>query len=182
MVKPLDRIGDEERAIVVERSATGYRVEALTTFGPSLEPTLRQLLELMLPGVPTTIDLAAFVDQHVDTPLGRGDRPSGSPGPRELFVSGVESLAERGFLGLSRQEQRALISRMRAGQADEELGLPAKVFIDRLLDKALMGYLAHPATWTRIGFNGPAYPDGYAWIGPSEVVARHRQDPGWDKL
>jgi hypothetical protein len=74
------------------------------------------------------------------------------------------------------------LSRMRAGQADEELGLPAKVFIDRLLDKALMGYLAHPETWDRIGFNGPAYPEGYAWIGPSSVVARHRQDPGWDKL
>jgi hypothetical protein len=51
-----------------------------------------------------------------------------------------------------------------------------------LLDKALAGYLAHPDTWARIGFNGPAYPEGYAWIGTAEVVARHDGKPGWDRL
>jgi hypothetical protein len=75
-----------------------------------------------------------------------------------------------------------LIGRMRNGDADDELGMPAKDFIDRLLDKALAGYLAHPDTWTRIGFTGPAYPEGYAWIGPAEVIARHARKPGWDRL
>jgi hypothetical protein len=72
--------------------------------------------------------------------------------------------------------------RMRNGDADTELGLPAKEFVDRLLDKALAGYLAHPDTWIRIGFTGPAYPEGYAWIGPAEALARHERKPGWDKL
>jgi hypothetical protein len=79
-------------------------------------------------------------------------------------------------------DQRGLVTRMRNGTADEELGVPAKAFVDRLLDRALTGYLAHPDTWVRIGFAGPAYPEGYAWIGPAEAVARHQREPGWDLL
>jgi hypothetical protein len=75
-----------------------------------------------------------------------------------------------------------MIGRMRRGEADDELGLPAKLFIDRLLDKALTGYLAHPDTWVRVGFHGPAYPVGYAWIGPAAAKARHDQKRGWESL
>jgi hypothetical protein len=71
---------------------------------------------------------------------------------------------------------------MRRGQADEELGLPVREFIDRLLVKALAGYLAHPDTWERIGFNGPAYPNGYAWINPTAVARRHQGFPGASRL
>jgi len=181
MVKPLDRIGDAERAVIAERTATGYAVPALEHFADT-EDVLRALLERLLPGLPATIDLAAFVDSHTGQAMGRGDRRPGTPPEPELFTAGLQVLADTGFADRSEDDQRTLIGRMRNGAADTELGMPAKDFIDRLLDKALAGYLAHPDTWIRIGFTGPAYPEGYAWIGPAEAIARRDKKPGWDRL
>jgi len=181
MMKPLDRMGDRERAVIEERSATGYAVAELTHFAEH-EDVLRALLDQPLPGVPANIDLVAFVDSHTGQAMGRGDRPPGVPAEPELFAAGLAALADTGFAEWADDEQRLLIGRMRRGEADDELGVAAKDFVDRLLDKSLAGYLAHPDTWIRIGFTGPAYPEGYAWIGPAEVVARHRKAAGWDKL
>jgi hypothetical protein len=182
VVKPLDRIGERERGVVEERRKRGYTHGPLTRFPGELEVVLRVLLAQLLPGVPTHIDLAAFVDAHTGNPLGRGDREAGTPPEPELFDGGLRSLATAEFVDLTQRQQRDLIKRMRRGEADDQLAFPAKAFIDRLLDKALTGYLAHPDIWERIGFNGPAYPEGYAWIGPVEVVARHDRKPGWDRL
>jgi hypothetical protein len=181
VVKPLDRIGDRERAVIDERTAAGYGTPALEHFADTAG-VLRVLLERLLPGVPANIDLASFVDSHAGKAMGRGDRRQGLPPVPELFAAGLVALAGRGFVNQSEDDQRALIGRMRRGEADDELGVPAKDFVDRLLDKALAGYLAHPDTWIRIGFTGPAYPEGYAWIGGAEAIARHDKKPGWDKL
>jgi hypothetical protein len=181
-VKRLDDLGPKERAVIEERRRTGYRREALDRYGGALEPELRALVTRVLPGVPGSIDLAAFVDAHADDPIGRGDRSPGLPPIAELFRLGLQALADLGFAHLPAEEQDRLISRMRRGQADAELGLPAKEFVDRLLVKALAGYLAHPDTWERIGFNGPAYPNGYAWINPTAVARRHEGFPGASRL
>ena len=157
-------------------------MERLTALGGSLEPHLRALLTRLLPDTSAELDLAAFVDSHVDHPLGRGSRSPGVPPPLELARTGLEALAERGFAALPETEQDALIGRMRRGEADGELGIPAKDFVDRLLLLALAGYLAHPATWERIGFNGPAYPGGYAWISRGAVARRHEEAFGADRL
>lgn len=176
-MKPIARIGRPERHVVRQRldhTASG----ALERFDADLEPVLRTLLDRLLPGVPSTIDLAAFVNAHLDQPLGRGDRPAGLPPVDELILQGVRAFADNSFLDMTEHEQRDAIARMRHG----ELGPETKQFVDRLLDKALMGYLSHPDTWIRIGFHGPAYPDGYAWIDVAEVAARHDRKRGWDKL
>ena len=180
-MKPLERLGDRERQIVTERRRDGY---GLGPFGQLAEheEVLRAVLDVLLPGVPAEIDLAAFVDANTGRPLGRGDRPEGSPPEPDLFNAGLGALSRAGFKDMTTEDRRGLIGRMRRGEADTELGAPAKLFIDRLLDKALTGYLAHPDTWERIGFQGPAYPEGYAWIGPAEVVARHDRKPGWQSL
>ena len=162
-MKPLDRVGDRERAVIEERTATGYGAAELTHFA-EYEAVLRALVDRLLPGVPVNIDLVAFVDTHTGRAMGRGDRPPGVPPEPELFAAGLTALAAAGFADRAEGEQRDLIGRMRRGEADDELGLPAKDFVDRMLDKALAGYLAHPDTWIRIGFGGPAYPEGYAWI------------------
>jgi hypothetical protein len=180
-VKRLDSLGKRERAIVEERLRSGYRRD-LTRLGGALEPHLRALVARLLPGVDADLDLAAFVDAHLDHRLGRGDRAPGVPPVPELLRKGLQALADRGFAELSDAEQDALVTRMRRGEADEALGLPAKHFVDRLLILALAGYLAHPTTWERIGFNGPAYPDGYAWISSPAVAKRHARAPGADRL
>ncbi|MDQ3672164.1 MAG: gluconate 2-dehydrogenase subunit 3 family protein [Actinomycetota bacterium] len=152
-------------------------------FGGTLEAELRALVDRLLPGAPGSFDLAAFVDAHADDPIGRGDRAApGLPSSPELLRSGLQALADRGFAGTAAEEQDRLISRMRRGEADEELGLPAKEFVDRLLVKALAGYLAHPDTWERIGFHGPSYPEGYSWIGRTGAARRHEGFPGASRL
>jgi hypothetical protein len=181
-VKKLETLGRKERAIVEERRRSGYRLERLSRFGGDLEPHLRALVDRLLPGIDADFDLAAFVDAHAEHRIGRGDRAPGVPPIPELLRQGLEALAERRFAALSEGEQDALIGRMRRGEADGDLGLPAKEFVDRLLVHALAGYLSHPDTWERIGFNGPAYPDGYAWIAPWAVARRHEGFLGADRL
>ena len=181
-MKRLDTLGPKERVIIAERRRSGYRKPALERFGGDLEPPLRALVARLVPGVADSIDLAAFVDTHADDPLGRGDRERAAPPTVELFRLGLEALAARGFAAMNETEQKELIRALRHGELHQELGLPAKEFVDRLLWKTLAGYLAHPDTWERIGFNGPAYPEGYAWIGTKAVVARHRGRRGAGRL
>lgn len=181
-MKRLHTLGERERAVVEERRRTGYRVEQLSALGGELEEHLRALLDRLLPGAGDELDLAAFVDANLDHRLGRGSRAPGVPAGRELVRIGVEALARLGFAGLQEVEQDALVGHMRRGDADGELGIPAKAFVDRVLLLALAGYLAHPATWERIGFHGPAYPDGYAWISRGAVARRHEGFVGADRL
>lgn len=181
-MKELESLGERERVIVEERRRTGYRTERLTRFGGDVEPHLRALLARLLPGVDEEIDLAAFVDTHAEHRLGRGDRAPGVPPIPDLLAEGLEALATGGFADKSAKEQDTHIKRMRRGKADDELGLPAQEFVDRLLLLALAGYLAHPDTWERIGFNGPAYPEGYAWISRPAVARRHEGFVGAGRL
>jgi Gluconate 2-dehydrogenase subunit 3 len=181
-MKALDSLGEKERALVEERRRTGYRVQQLTRFGGELEPELRTLLERLLPGIEIDIDLAGFVDTHSEHTLGRGNRAPGEPPAPQLLRQGLEALARRRFADAPESEQDALIRHMRRGEADTALGLPAKAFIDRLLLLALAGYLSHPDTWERIGFNGPAFPEGYAWISPWAVARRHEDFAGAGRL
>jgi hypothetical protein len=180
-VKAREQLGPKELQVIEERRRNGYRRETLENFA-EVEEELRALIARLLPGVPEAIDLAGFVDAHADDPIGRGDRSPGLPPIPDLFRLGLSALRASGFARLPTEEQDRLIGRMRRGQADEELGLPAKEFVDRLLVKALSGYLAHPDTWDRIGFNGPAYPNGYAWITPTAVARRHEGFPGASRL
>jgi hypothetical protein len=92
------------------------------------------------------------------------------------------ALQARAFDQLDDAAKDELIRRMRHGEADEELGFAAKDFIDRLLTLACAGYLAHPDGWERIGFNGPAYPDGYAWISRGATARRHQGFVGSGRL
>jgi hypothetical protein len=183
-VRPVERLGAEEQAVVKDRQAHRYgNGRALRTFGGPLEAPLRALLDVLLPGAPPRIDLAAFVDANADVALGRGDRRPGMPAAPELFLTGLIALADARFEHLPRSEQTEIVSGMRRTQG--AVGLDAKLakeFVDRLLEKALAGYLAHPDTWQRIGFGGPSYPDGYAWIGLEEATARRARAAGWDRL
>ena len=179
-MKTRHTLGERERAVVDSRRKTGYRVERLRF--ADTEPVLRALVERLLPGVPETIDVAAFVDSHADHSLGRGDRKQGRPPNEELLRQGLATLQARGFAALAEVAQEELIRRMRHGEADEELGFAAKDFIDRLLTLACAGYLAHPDGWERIGFNGPAYPEGYAWISRGATPRRHEGFAGSGRL
>jgi hypothetical protein len=172
-VKKLDTLGQRERAVIEERRRSGYQAEQLRF--AEFEPILRALVDRLLPGTPETIDLA----EHS---LGRGDRMAGVPAVPELLRQGLAALDALAFAALDDQAQDALIGRLRRGEADDELGFAAKEFIDRLLVLACAGYLAHPDGWERIGFNGPAYPEGYAWISRGATARRHEGFAGAGRL
>ncbi len=180
-MKAREQLGAKELQVIEERRRSGYRRETLEHFA-AFELELRSLIARLLPGVPDEVDLTGFVDAHAEDPIGRGDRSPGLPPAPDLFRLGLNALRDLGFSALPAEEQDGLIARMRRGQADEELGLPAKEFVDRLLVKALAGYLAHPDTWERIGFNGPAYPEGYAWISRGATARRHEGFAGSGRL
>ena len=95
-MKRLDALGAKERAIVEERRRTGYRVDRLAQLGGELEPELRALVSRLVPGVEGHLDLAAFVDTHLEHSLGRGDRarPAGSRARRRLSRSATVRPAE----------------------------------------------------------------------------------------
>lgn len=177
-MKPRDRIGDVEREVIDVRVGRPRRTGALQHFPGAAGDTLRAMLGHLLPGADAVVDLAAFVDEHLDDPLGRGDRRAGMPPTSQLLADGVRAYADNSFLDMTDEEQRDVIGRLRRG----ELGDEGKELVDRLLAKALHGYLSHPDVWERIGFNGPAYPEGYAWIDVAEVAARHEQKRGWERL
>jgi hypothetical protein len=168
-VKKLETLGRRERAVIDERRS-GYG--AVARFA-AYEATLRALVGRLLPDLPATIDVAAFVDGHADHTLGRGDRKAGLPPVPDLLEQGLRALTRCGFADSAAADQDALIGRLRRGEADDEFGFAAKEFIDRLLVLACAGYLAHPDAWERIGFNGPAYPEGYAWISKGAAARRH---------
>jgi Gluconate 2-dehydrogenase subunit 3 len=180
-VKKPETLGKRERAVISERRQSGYRVARLDRFA-EFEPTLRALIARLLPGTPETIDLAAFVDSHAAHSLGRGDRKPGLPPAPDLLREGLSALAKLGFATLEVTAQDALIGQMRRGEADEQLALDAKEFIDRLLVLTCAGYLAHPDAWERIGFNGPSYPEGYAWISKGATARRHEGFAGAGRL
>ena len=177
-MKKLETLGRRERAVIDERRG-GYG--AVARFA-AYEATLRALIGRLLPDVPAEIDLAAFVDGHADDTLGRGDRKAGLPPVADLLEQGLQTLAADGFPDLDAADQDELIGRMRRGAADDALGFAAKEFIDRLLVLACAGYLAHPDAWERIGFNGPAYPEGYAWISKGAAARRHDDFVGAGRL
>ncbi|MDQ3823833.1 MAG: gluconate 2-dehydrogenase subunit 3 family protein [Actinomycetota bacterium] len=168
-MKKLETLGRCERAVIDERRV-GYG--AVARFA-AYEATLRALVGRLLPDVRASIDVAAFVDGHADHTLGRGDRKAGLPPVADLLEQGLQALTKRGFADSDAAEQDALIGRLRRGEADDALGFAAKEFVDRLLVLACAGYLAHPDAWERIGFNGPAYPEGYAWISKGAAARRH---------
>jgi len=183
-VRPVDRLGEAERSVVEKRRSQRYGDgRPLRTFGGPLEAPLRALIDVLLPGVAPRIDLAAFVDANAAVALGRGDRRPGVPAAPELFIVGLTALADARFEYLARDEQAEIVSAMRRNHGFATLDRRvAKEFVDRVLEKALAGWLAHPDTWQRIGFGGPSYPDGYAWIGLREAAARRAHAAGWDRL
>jgi hypothetical protein len=135
------------------------------------------------------IDLVGFIDWSVGRPLGRGDRRAGMPDELTLFHLGLEGLdqsamSEHGatFESLDASQRDLILHAVQRGAAAGEIWerIPSSLFFERFYSKALHGYFAHPRVWARIGFMGPAYPEGYLWLAADEVRMRHERRAGWD--
>jgi gluconate 2-dehydrogenase gamma chain len=182
---------DSVEAHVVEQRLQGnFSRPQLEHFSPGEAALMRAVLKRLIPE-DEGVDLAGFMDAYVEQPLGRGDRRPGMPGELELYKLGLQGIDQAAtemhgaaFGALSEEEQDAVLSAVSNGSAPGAIfrEIPGDYFFERFYGKALHGYFAHPRVWMRIGFPGPAYPEGYGWLGKGETRMRHERQIGWDTL
>lgn len=181
---------DKVKLLVKARMEGNFRREHLQQYTPDEAATMRAMLARLIPQE-EGIDLVGFIDTVTGDPLGRGDKKPGLPEELEFFRLGLQGLNDEAqarhgqrFEVLTVEQQDEIL---RAVRGNAVLGgvwdkIPADKFFVKLYSKALHGYFAHPKAWMRIGFYGPSYPEGYAWLGAGEVRQRHERAAGWDRL
>lgn len=115
--------------------------------------------------------IAAMIDQKLRSGKGDGYRDARLPEQGEAWRKGLaaidaEARHEGGkpFCQLAEEQQRALLLKVQKGDVASPAweGLSPKLFFaKRLLHDIAAAYFAHPASWSEIGFGGPASPRGY---------------------
>ncbi|MHB0913746.1 MAG: gluconate 2-dehydrogenase subunit 3 family protein [Armatimonadota bacterium] len=169
-----------ERGIVEERLSTNYRRDEYAFLTPHEAEVLGAMLDRLLPqDFEEKIDLVGFMDWAIPKPLGYGHRVEGTPDSARLFRDGLAGVEEtvdgiypgRHFTELADEEKDEVLRAV-------EQGASSAHFFQELMQKAVAGYCAHPRVWMRIGFYGPAYPEGYVWVSRREVEARYAENPG----
>jgi len=180
----------QERAIYDQRMADNFTRETIEHFTEAEVALLRAVLARLIPQ-DEGVDLVGFIDAYLDNPLGRGDRRPGIPEARELFQLGLQGIDQvsqelhgRAFRDADQEQQDTVLRAVSNGSAPGAIfkEIPSDYFFERLYSKALHGYFAHPRVWMRIGFPGPAYPEGYVWVNKGETRRRHERGIGWDTL
>lgn len=115
--------------------------------------------------------IAAMIDQKLNSGKGDGYRDARLPAQGDAWRKGLaaidaEAALEGGkpFCELGQEQQRAVLRKVQKGEVASPAweGLPAQLFFaKRLLHDIVTAYYAHPASWSEIGFGGPASPRGY---------------------
>ncbi len=189
--KRIDRLAWTERRVVEERLRTNYRRERYQFVTEGEAALLQAVLDRIIPQDEgeDKIDLVGFLDWAIPLPLGYGDRPERVPDDPTIFREGLRGVAQtargmfagRSFQQLSDGDKDRVLRAVQEGRAEGGVWqrIPGPVFFRKLMVKALNGYCAHPKVWARIGFYGPAYPEGYVWISRHEVEARRARKPGY---
>jgi hypothetical protein len=121
------------------------------------------------------IPVLRFVDEKLH--LGRldGYRYTDLPDDREtwrLVARGLEETArERGAGGLAAADEATRVAVVGAfARGELRGGVWERLNVTRawtvVMRSVLAAFYAHPWAWNEIGFGGPAYPRGYAALGP----------------
>jgi len=186
----MEGFDEVERRVVEERLQTNYKREHHEFLTEDEAVLLEAMLARLIPQEEEVkIDLVGFLDWAIPLPLGYGDRREGIPDDPSVFregLKGVDQTAERMFAGgkfiaLGDGDKDQVLRAIQEGNAEGEVWneIPSTVFFRKLMVKALDGYCAHPRVWARIGFYGPAYPEGYIWVSQHEIEARREKKPGY---
>jgi hypothetical protein len=152
----------------------------------------------LVPGAVPAPALAAFLDEHFDQQLGRGDERVGVLPREELIPVGFRVLAQasvrrhgRAFAALSAEEQDALLTDAERGELsapeaqggfDAPEGFDATEWFQRVRDLLLLGYGSDPRGMVEMGFPGPSYEKGHVWLDEFEVARRAERAPGHEQL
>lgn len=183
--------GFDQQAIDVieERLRTNFSREHYDVLSVDETATLEAMLDRLIPqeNGRDKIDLVGFMDWAIPKPLGIGSREEGMPDEETLYHEGLRGVDEtasamhgKRFVQLSEKQKDDVLRAIQEGTTEGDVWkrIPSDAFFRQLMSKAIMPYCAHPRTWMRIGFYGPAYPEGYVWVSPHEVKMRHEDKPG----
>lgn len=151
--------------------------------------TVEAVAARLVPGdVPPSV-LAAFVDEHFDRQLGRGDERIGLMARDRLIPAGFRVLDEeavrasgRSFGELPTDAQDAVLARAQQGDLEGPDGFDAAVWFKRVLELLLLGYGSDPRGMVEMGFPGPSYRPGHVWLDRREVAARAERRTGYRTL
>jgi hypothetical protein len=161
--RPVERVGDDDLVIAVASS--------------------------LMPGAVPAEVLAAFVDEHFDAQLGRGDERIGVMPRGELIPAGFrvlddEARRRRGssFVDLPDTERDRLLADAEGGSLEGPEGFDAAEWFRRVRDLLLLGYGSDPRGMVEMGFPGPSYAKGHVWLGEAEIARRAEHAPGYEEL
>jgi hypothetical protein len=158
------------------REAIGKRLAVRSEpafFSPEEFEAVVALADCLVPQTASTgnIPVAALIDRKLLLGAMDGYRTPDMPRDPDAWRLGLRALdaeAERvhrrRFVDLDQAQQRALLRQAEAGEltASAWEGMRSDAFFKRrLLRDVVLAYYAHPATWSEIGWGGPASPRGY---------------------
>jgi hypothetical protein len=120
------------------------------------------------------IPVLAMVDEKLFEGRGEGYRHEDMPSDpqtwrevaRMLDAAATEQDAE-GFAAAERETQLRIVKRFAEGELDWD-GCPVAKAWGVVMRDILAAFYSHPWAWNEIGFGGPAYPRGYARLGPGQ--------------
>jgi hypothetical protein len=142
--------------------------------------------EAMFPGshVPAAV-LAAFLDQHFDSQLGRGDEREGVLPRAQLIPAGfavLDGLRDQPFHVLTDETKAGILMDAEAGRLQGPDGFDSALWFKRTRDVLLLGFGSDPRGMLQMGFPGPSYQSGYTWLSYGSVDARREHKAGHRSL
>ena len=169
------------------------RERAARTAGPSGRAGDPALLEAvagrLVPGAVPPAVLAAFLDDHFDRQLGRGDERVGVLPREELIPVGFRALDDEarrrhgaGFASSGAPEQDALLAAVERGELSGPEGFDAAEWFRWVRALLLLGYGSDPRGMVEMGYRGPSYSKGHVWLDEYEVARRADGAPGYLEL
>ncbi len=131
------------------------------------------------------VPVATMLDAKLVENQGDGWRDARMPKLRDAWRTGLAALdaesrtnCDLAFAELTTEKKFDLIERMQRGELRDPAwrGMPSEVFFaNRVLHDLYGAYYSHPASWSEIGFGGPANPRGYVRL------YNDRRDP-WEAI
>lgn len=117
------------------------------------------------------IKIAEAIDRDLAKDI-KKVRYGGDPWPREFYSKGLAEIDK-----FAKEDYGKPLEDFSASQlekfVDDILKVDSSNFLQRFMGKVLSDaatiYYSHPASWNKIGFPGPAYPEGYAYLDCGEA-------------
>jgi gluconate 2-dehydrogenase subunit 3-like protein len=160
------------RRVVLDRVE---RVPPLRVFDEREAATLGAFCDLVTAqGSEPRVPVLAMVDEKLFEKRGEGYRHADMPSDPEtwrevarmLDAAAVEEGAEA-FAAAGREAQLRIVARFSRGELAWD-GCPVDKAWGVVMRDVLSAFYSHPWAWNEIGFGGPAYPRGYARLGPGQ--------------